>query len=39
MRLNAEYFLRMRYNPFFGFQQAQLIDWLDALPGPTHKRD
>lgn len=31
MRLNAEFFLRMRYNPFFGFQQAQLIDWLDEL--------
>lgn len=31
MRLNAEYFLRMRYNPFFSFQQAQIIDWLDSL--------
>lgn len=30
MRLNAEYFLRMRYNPFFSFQQAKMIDWLDA---------
>ena len=31
MRLNAEYFLRMRYNPFFSFQQTQMIDWLDSL--------
>ena len=31
MRLNAEYFLRMRYNPFFSFQQAHMIDWLDSL--------
>jgi alpha-beta hydrolase superfamily lysophospholipase len=29
MRLNADYFLRMRYNPFFDFQQAYMIDWLD----------
>ncbi len=32
MSLNAEYFLRMRYNPFFGFQQTYMIDWLDRLP-------
>lgn len=31
MRLNADYFLRMRYNPFFAFQQATLIEWLDGL--------
>ena len=32
MRLNAEYFLRMRYNPFFSFQETQMIDWLGSLP-------
>jgi hypothetical protein len=31
MRLNAEYFLRMRYNPFFDFQQRYMIDWLEQL--------
>ena len=31
MRLNAEYFLRMRYNPFFSFQQKHMIDWLGSL--------
>jgi len=31
MRLNAEYFLRMRYNPFFAFQQSYMIDWLEQL--------
>jgi hypothetical protein len=29
MRLNADYFLRMRYNPFFDFQQSFMIEWLD----------
>ena len=32
MRLNAEYFLRMRYNPFFDFQQSHMIEWLEQLP-------
>ncbi len=32
MRLNAEYFLRMRYNPFFAFQQSHMIEWLEQLP-------
>lgn len=31
MRLNAEYFLRMRYNPFFAFQQSYMIEWLEQL--------
>jgi alpha-beta hydrolase superfamily lysophospholipase len=31
MRLNAEYFLRMRYNPFFSYQQTHMIDWLGSL--------
>jgi alpha-beta hydrolase superfamily lysophospholipase len=36
MRLGSEYFLRMRYNPFFSFQQAKMIEWLDSLPkSPT----
>lgn len=30
MRLNSAYFLRMRYNPFFDFQQRFMIDWLDT---------
>lgn len=34
MRLNAEYFLRMRHNPFYGFQQAQLVEWLGRLDNP-----
>ena len=33
MRLNSAYFLRMRYNPFFDFQQRFMIDWLDSLRG------
>ena len=28
MRLNSDYFLRMRYNPFFDFQQSFMIEWL-----------
>lgn len=32
LRLNPDYFLRVRYNPFFDFQQAYLIDWLDRTP-------
>jgi esterase/lipase len=32
MRLNAEYFLRMRYNPFSAFQQSYMIEWLEQLP-------
>jgi alpha-beta hydrolase superfamily lysophospholipase len=35
MRLNAEYFLRMRYNPFFGFQQEHMIEWLDTIEQPA----
>ena len=35
MRLNAEYFLRMRYNPFFSFQQKYMIEWLDAIEQPV----
>jgi hypothetical protein len=35
MRLNAEYFLRMRYNPFFSFQQEHMIEWLDTIEQPA----
>ncbi len=30
MRLTSAYFLRMRYNPFFDFQQRFMIEWLDT---------
>jgi len=33
MRLSSAYFLRMRYNPFFDFQQRFMIEWLDSLRG------
>ena len=33
MQLNSAYFLRMRYNPFFDFQQRFMIEWLDSLRG------
>lgn len=31
LRLSPAYFLRTRYNPFFGFQEKHLIEWLDSL--------
>ena len=37
MRLSSAYFLRMRYNPFFGFQRDVLVEWLDSLRGETAK--
>jgi len=29
LQLRADYFLRARYNPFYGFQERHLIEWLD----------
>jgi esterase/lipase len=29
--LSSDYFLRMRYNPFFGFQADRLTEWIDKL--------
>ena len=31
LRLTPAYFLRTRYNPFFGFQESYLLEWLDGL--------
>ena len=31
LRLSADYFMRTRYNPFFSYQAARLIEWLEAL--------
>jgi hypothetical protein len=31
LRLTPAYFLRTRYNPFFGFQQRHLLNWLADL--------
>jgi alpha-beta hydrolase superfamily lysophospholipase len=31
LRLTPAYFLRTRYNPFFDFQEAYLIEWLGGL--------
>jgi len=31
LRLTPAYFLRARYNPFFGFQESYLIKWLGDL--------
>ena len=32
LRLSPAYFLRTRYNPFFGFQESYLVEWLNGLP-------
>jgi hypothetical protein len=29
--LSSDYFLRMRYNPFFEFQAERLTEWIDEL--------
>ena len=31
LRLTPAYFLRTRYNPFFGFQESYLLEWLEDL--------
>jgi len=31
LQLAPEYFLRIRHNPFFGFQSQRLTEWLDGL--------
>ena len=31
LRLTPAYFLRTRYNPFFGFQESYLLQWLGNL--------
>lgn len=31
LRLNPDYFLRARYNPFYEFQASYLIEWLERL--------
>jgi alpha-beta hydrolase superfamily lysophospholipase len=31
LRLTPAYFLRTRYNPFFGFQESYLLEWLGEL--------
>ena len=31
LRLSPAYFLRMRYNPFIGFQERFLLEWLEGL--------
>ncbi len=31
LRLSPAYFLRTRYNPFFGFQDSFLLEWLGGL--------
>ena len=31
LRLTPAYFLRTRYNPFFGFQERYLLEWLGGL--------
>ncbi len=31
LRLSPAYFLRMRYNPFIGFQERFLLEWLNDL--------
>jgi hypothetical protein len=31
LRLSPAYFLRIRYNPFFSFQESYLVKWLDGL--------
>jgi hypothetical protein len=31
LQLTSDYFLRTRYNPFFGFQASYLTEWLSEL--------
>ena len=31
LMLKSDYFLRTRYNPFYGYQAQAIVDWLDAL--------
>ncbi len=31
LQLTPAYFLRTRYNPFFGFQESYLLEWLEGL--------
>jgi pimeloyl-ACP methyl ester carboxylesterase len=31
LQLSSDYFLRLRYNPFFGFQADRLTEWIDEL--------
>ena len=31
LTLTSNYFLRTRYNPFYGYQARTLVDWLDTL--------
>ncbi len=37
LRLPTDWLLRMRYNPFYGYLERRVLDWMDAAAPPPTK--